>query len=1152
VGRRRGHRLRRLPRRRRRRGRLRLRRLPVQRRPDGREPRLRRQRRQRDPDADDPPGDGIDQDCREANLEPCPDEDGDGYCPGVDDCDDADPTVYLGAPEVLNCVDDDCNGQADQGLATWDNDRDGACVGADLGSGPQCCDPGEVPGDCDDTTVLRNLLDLDGDGVDTCGPDGLPDSGDEDCDDFDDDNRPGAPELCDGEDNDCDGVVPPDEADDDGDGVRGCEGDCDDADATVGPWDLDFDGASPCQGDCDDADPALRPQDLDGDTVSSCDGDCDDLDPSISPLALEICNDVDDDCDGSIAASDVDADADGWPECDDCDDADPLLVGNDEDGDGSTVCAGDCDDADITRRPGYTDVVGDGIDQNCDGMDGTDGDADGFASTPSGGDDCDDADPAIHPGAVEICDDIDGDCDGDADSTLGTVYYPDGDGDGWGLSAPTALFCFPPASGYAAQLGDCDDVEPTTFPGAPEVCDGVDSNCDAVIDTDIDTIWFRDLDADTFGDPSVTDAACAAPPGYVADDTDCDDNDVSIFPGAPDPFGDGVDQDCDGVDGTDADADGAQALTAGGDDCDDADPDRFPGNPDTVGDAVDQNCDGIDGVDEDGDTFASEASGGGDCDDQLPTVFPGAFEICDEIDSDCGGDADTALHITWYVDGDDDGYGLLTISQGACDQPAGYVLVFGDCEDEDPLVFPGAAELCNGIDDDCDLTVPADELDGDADTFSPCEGDCDDGAPSVYPHATEIPLDLIDQNCDGLDYCEDLNCDGWPDLVFGNQRVGPDFTRDSYIYYGSAAGFSAAARDALPTLGPGDLRIADLDGDGYMDIVFGSHYDGATFVLDSYVYYGGATGYSTAARTLLPTYAAAGVEIADYDNDGMLDIAFSCYGNGYTSDVEVDSYIYWGDAASGFTVGNRTAIPTKGAWGNAAGDIDGDGWVDLVIGQYWDNAGGEVASKIFWGTPTGLDLGSPDSLSVPFPYGVQLADLNGDDRLDIAFASYSDQVGWDATSTSRIFLFDELGHDFPTAWSLDTEAVSAASIGDFDADGDLDVFLGHQRSGGTVFERDSYVYRNQGGAGTFVDADRFALPTAQIVTSFAADLDLDGYTDLAVANHSDNAEIHTTESFVFWGSSTGLSAGDYDPLPTEGATGVFGAGPGIPNPRSTP
>ena len=176
--------------------------------------------------------------------------------------------------------------------------------------------------------------------------------------------------------------------------------------------------------------------DLDGDGVTDCDGDCDDTDASIHPGAQEVPYDgVDQDCDGSDLD---DVDGDGYPG-----------------GPGGT----DCDDGDASVHPNAKEVPYDGIDQDCDGSDLDDVDGDGYPGGP-GGTDCDDGDTSIHPNAQEVpYDGIDQDCDG---SDLDDV-----DGDG-----------YPGGPGGS----DCDDADTSVNPGAEEVCDGLDNNCDGLVD----------------------------------------------------------------------------------------------------------------------------------------------------------------------------------------------------------------------------------------------------------------------------------------------------------------------------------------------------------------------------------------------------------------------------------------------------------------------------------------------------------------------------------------------------------------------------------------------------------------------------------------------------------------------------------------------
>ena len=211
---------------------------------------------------------------------------------------------------------------------------------------------------------------------------------------------------------------------------------------------------------------------------------------------------------------------------------------------------------------------------------------------------------------------------GDKDDGAGeTSMERDADGDGY------------PATAHGGS--DCDDGDVTVHPGAEEVCNGVDDDCDGAIDEDAldaDT-WHVDLDGDGAGDPASTLLACDQPAGAVADGTDCDDGDPAVHPGAEEAC-DGVDTDCDGaLDEDEADLDGDGFDVCADLDCDDGDPDAWPEAPEDCADGSDQDCDGL--VDcEDGDC-AGDAACQEDCADGVDNDDDGLVD-CEDMD-DCAG-----------------------------------------------------------------------------------------------------------------------------------------------------------------------------------------------------------------------------------------------------------------------------------------------------------------------------------------------------------------------------------------------------------------------------------------------------------------------------------------------------------------------------------
>ncbi|MCB9742284.1 MAG: putative metal-binding motif-containing protein [Alphaproteobacteria bacterium] len=365
-------------------------------------------------------------------------------------------------------------------------------------------------------------------------------------------------------------------------------------------------------------------------------------------------------------------------------------------------------------------------------------DGDGFTTE----DDCDDDDPTIHPGAEEVCDGVDNDCDGDIDGGATDIetWYSDDDGDGYGDDATAVEACETPdgavgrggdcddtdaaynpgateddctdpndyncdgSVGYADADGDgfpacedCDDSEAAVNPDATEVCDGVDNDCDGLIDDADDSLdtstastWYADADADGYGDPDAATLACEAPSGTVADDSDCDDSEAAVNPGATEVCND-VDDDCDGL--TD-DADDSLDASSASDWYADADGDGY-GDPD----AVSRSCDPPSG------SVADDS----DCDDGEAAVNPGATEVCNDVDDDCDGlvddddsDLDTSTASSWYADADGDGYGDPSALTLACEQPSGTVVDDQDCDDSDAAAYPEALERLDADDDDCD------------------------------------------------------------------------------------------------------------------------------------------------------------------------------------------------------------------------------------------------------------------------------------------------------------------------------------------------------------------------------------------------------------------------------------------------------------------
>ena len=166
----------------------------------------------------------------------------------------------------------------------------------------------------------------------------------------------------------------------------------------------------------------------------------------------------------------------------------------------------------------------------------------GFVSDST---DCNDANNLIHPFAEDICNSIDDNCNGAIDEdAVFILQYADADGDGFGDILNDSTSCFEDVPGYISDSTDCDDTNNLIYPGVEEICNYLDDDCDGIIDDNLSYIYsYQDADGDDFGNIEIDSLACTIPDGFVEDDSDCDDTNPVVYPGAEETLN-GVDDNC--------------------------------------------------------------------------------------------------------------------------------------------------------------------------------------------------------------------------------------------------------------------------------------------------------------------------------------------------------------------------------------------------------------------------------------------------------------------------------------------------------------------------------------------------------------------------------------------------------------------------------
>ena len=610
-------------------------------------------------------------------------------------------------------------------------------------------------------------------------------------------------------------------------------------------------------------------------------------------------------------------------------------------------------------------------------------DADGFDHLVCGGTDCADDDASISPGAEDICNGYDDDCDGELDEAGDETYYLDADGDGYSVEDETIGGCDVAPSGYSAESGDCDDDDATIHPGAVDECgdeaDDIDQDCNGVADNvDFVNTWYGDADGDGYGDEDVELLSCQTTPpsGYAAYEGiyDCDDEAGDISPDTPEVCDDGIDNDCSGT----ADCADSACRT------------ELPCGLDVVD--ADATWEGDSALWEAGATLSSLGDVDGDGADEFVIGAPGAGGgQVHLLSGDAGSGALSASGSTWVAEGegdlaasslapagDVDGDGVVDLLVGAQGSGVAYLLT-------DPVgggSLADAQAIVRGSDKLGSAVSTAGDLDGDglSEFVVGASGYDATGVAFVFGGGSSGELAVTDGYALSGEADDDhagatvggghdLDGDGYGDLVVGAPGHDADGTDAGvlYIVSGPVTGDldlgdttrirGAASYDELSV-----FALGDADGDGQADLLVGSPGDDAPDTDSGAIYLGSGPFTGDLALDDLRRLAGqgsalgAGTSVAflgDLDGDGGEEMLAGGPG-GATAEGLTGVAYFFQDPFTHTNLSDEALVITGdgvngrfGAAVSAAGDVDGDGTPDLLMSAPNDNANGAASGAAY-------------------------------------------------------------------------------------------------------------------------------------------------------------------------------------------------------------
>jgi hypothetical protein len=407
----------------------------------------------------------------------------------------------------------------------------------------------------------------------------------------------------------------------------------------------------------------------------------------------------------------------------------------------------------------------------------------------------------------------------------------------------------------------------------------------------------------------------------------------------------------------------------------------------------------------------------------------------------------------------------------------------------------------------------------------------------------------------------DVNGDGYSDLIVGAYLAGESWEGRAFVYHGSVSGLSltpnwtAESNQVTADFGFSVATAGDVNGDGYADVIVGApFYNSGLTEGRAFVYHGSASGLSPTANWTAQGQAASqfGYSVAtagDVNGDGFSDVVVGQPYNGNGQADEGRAFVYHGSATGLSSTPNWSAESNQasavfGASVAAAGDVNGDGFSDVIVGSYaFDNGqADEGRAFLYHGSAAGLSptpnwTAESDQANAWFGRSVGTAgDLNGDGYADVIVGAYLFDNG--QTDEGRAFVYQgsASGLSSTASWTAESDQVNAqfgysvATAGDVNGDGYSDVIVGaFFFDNGQSDEGRAFLYLGSASGpatlpGWSVESDQGEAALASSVAS-AGDVNGDGFADLIVgAPDYDNGQMNEGRAYVYLGAASGLAA----------------------------